>query len=81
MSKSKIYTISTIIPLQSVIVDSYYFHQFIDNLSSKYEIVIEHDSFSGLVSKSKYECDYYFAVEKNSISPSKLHVGTISEVE
>ena len=81
MSKTKIYSINSVLPYNSVIVEPYYFEQFIDDISSKYKIVVEHDSFTSCTGKIKYECDYYYALEMNSISPSKIHVATISEVE
>lgn len=80
MSKTKTFTISSVIPLRSVIVDESTFKQFICDLSSKYKIVVEDDSFTGLASNLEYNCKYYYAIEENSISPSKIHVGTICEV-
>ena len=81
MSKTKIYSVNSLIPNLSVIVEPYYFEQFINDISSKYKIVVEHDSFTSCSGKTKYECDYYYALEINTVAPSKIHVATISEVE
>lgn len=81
MSDTKIYSINSLIHNISVIVEPYFFEQFINDISSNYKIVIEHDSFTSCSGKIKYECDYYYALEIDSISPSKIHIATISEVE
>lgn len=78
MNNETTYTISTSIPLRCVIVNESTFKQFISDLSSKYKIVVDYDSFSGDVSNVVYYCKYYYALEENSISPSKIHIGTIT---
>jgi hypothetical protein len=80
MNKEKIYSVNSLIPNLSVIVEPYFFEQFINDISSKYKIVIEHDSFDSLSGKIKYECDYYYAINCDCVAPSKIHVATISEV-